>query len=70
MPTVMLRQNDAGDLVFYVAKRDLEEKIVSIEHRGPESWGGELELSDGSRFYLEPFATPPRLPVTVKVRRI
>ncbi len=70
MPNVMLRHNDAGELVFYVAKKDLEETVVAIEHPGPERWGGELELGDGSRFYLEPFEKPPKLPLTVRVRRI
>jgi nitrogen fixation protein NifT len=70
MPNVMLRQNDNGQLVFYVAKKDLEEPVIAIEHAGPEQWGGTLELADGSRFYLEPVVPPPRLPITVRVRRI
>ena len=70
MPTVMLRHNDAGELVFYVAKKDQEETVVAMEHEGPEQWGGELELRDGARFYLEPFEKPPKLPLTVRVRRI
>ncbi|MFO1431991.1 MAG: putative nitrogen fixation protein NifT [Candidatus Competibacteraceae bacterium] len=70
MPTVMLRHNDAGDLVFYVAKKDLEETVAAMEYQGPERWGGEVELRDGTRFYLEPFEKPPKLPLTVRVRRI
>ncbi len=70
MPTVMLRQNAAGDLVFYLAKKDVEETIVSLEHKGPEAWGGAMELADGSRFYLEPFSEPPKLPITVRVKRL
>jgi len=70
MPTVMLRQNDAGQLVFYVAKKDLEASVVALEHPGPEQWGGKLELADGSCFYLEPLAAPPRLPITVRVKRL
>jgi len=70
MPNVMLRQNDAGELVFYVAKKDLEETVVSIEHNQPDAWGGELELSDGSRFYLEPLSEPPKLPITIRVKRL
>ena len=70
MPNVMLRHNDAGDLVFYVAKKDLEETVVSLEHQGPERWGGAIELADGSRFYIEPLDQPPRLPLTVRVKRI
>ncbi len=70
MPTVMLRHNDTGDLVFYVAKKDLEETVVAMEHVGPGTWGGAVELADGSRFYLTPFDTPPKLPITLRVRRL
>jgi nitrogen fixation protein NifT len=66
----MLRHNEVGDLVFYVAKKDLEEIVVSLEHPGPGLWGGEIELSDGERFYLEPLSEQPRLPLTVRVRRL
>ena len=52
MPNVMLRNNAAGELVFYITKKDHEETVVSLEHAGPEVWGGEIQLSDGSRFYL------------------
>ncbi len=70
MANVMLRHNEAGDLVFYVAKKDLEEIVVSLEHEGPGLWGGEMELSDGERFYLEPLSQQPKLPLTVRVRRL
>lgn len=70
MPTVMLRHNDTGELVFYVAKKDLEETVVSLEHEGPDGWGGELELADGSRFYVEPFSEPPKLPLTIRAKRL
>ena len=70
MPNVMLRNNAAGDLVLYITKKDHEEKVVALEHAGPGTWGGEIQLSDGSRFYLEPFAQPPKLPLTVRVKRL
>ncbi len=70
MPSVMLRNNAAGDLVFYITKKDQEEAVVALEHSGPEAWGGEIELADGSRFYLEPFAQTPKLPMTVRVKRL
>ncbi len=70
MPNVMLRNNAAGELVFYITKKDHEETVVSLEHAGPGVWGGEMQLSDGSRFYLEPFAQTPKLPLTVRVKRL
>lgn len=70
MPNVMLRNNAAGELVFYITKKDHEETVVSLEYAGPGTWGGEMQLSDGSRFYLEPFAATPKLPLTVRVKRL
>ena len=70
MPNVMLRNNAAGELVLYITKKDHEETVVSLEHAGPGAWGGEMQLSDGSRFYLEPFAQPPKLPLSVRVKRL
>lgn len=69
MPNVMIRRDNEGKLTLYVAKRDLEEDIVSIEHDTGETWGGEVTLADGSSYYLEPMATP-RLPVTVRAKRL
>jgi len=70
MPNVMIRQNETGALVFYVAKKDLEETIVSLEQEGPEGWGGEVELADGSRYYLEPLDEPPKLPISLRAKRL
>ena len=70
MPNVMIRRDETGDLLLYVAKRDLEENIVSMEHNTSERWGGQLELADGSRFYVQPKSPPPALPVTVRARRL
>ena len=70
MPNVMLRNNAAGELIFYITKKDHEETVVALEHSGPGTWGGEIQLSDGSRFYLEPFTEMPKLPLTVRVKRL
>ncbi len=70
MPSVMLRNNAAGQLVFYITKKDQEEAVVALEHSGPDQWGGAIELADGSRFYLEPLAAMPKLPLTVRVKRL
>lgn len=70
MPNVMLRHNAAGQLVFYVTKRDHEETVTALEHASPDRWGGEIRLADGSRFYLEPLAQAPKLPMTVRVKRL
>lgn len=69
MAKVMFRKNTAGELVFYLPKKDLEEVVVSLEHSGEDQWGGELELADGTRYYVDPMPTP-NLPVTVRAKRL
>jgi nitrogen fixation protein NifT len=39
MPNVMLRNNAAGQLVFYITKKDHEETVVALEHSGPGAVG-------------------------------
>ena len=70
MPSVMIRQTDSGELSFYVAKKDLEETVTSLEFDSPEKWGGEVELADGSKFYLEPQEPAPKLPITLRAKRL
>ena len=69
MPEVMISKGKNDDkLVFYVPKKDLEEKIESLEFDTPEKWGGEVTLGDGQKFYLEPIAAP-KLPITLRAKR-
>jgi len=68
MPSVMIRKNRDGEMTLYIAKKDLEEKVVSIEHDTPERWGGEFVLADGSAYFVEPIAKP-NLPITVRAKR-
>lgn len=70
MPSVMIRQTESGELSFYVAKKDLEETVSSLEFNSPEKWGGEVELADGSKFYLEPQEPAPKLPITLRAKRM
>lgn len=69
MPSVMIRQDNSGKMTLYVAKKDLEETVVAIEHDTPEKWGGQFTLADGSAYYIEPLDAPPRLPITLRAKR-
>ena len=69
MPNVMLRYNDKGDLLFYVAKKDLEEVITSIETNTDDAWGGTVELSNGDKFFIDPISPPPEFPTTLRFKR-
>jgi len=67
---VMIRRNDAGGLLFYVAKKDMEETVASVEFDSPEQWGGEVALTDGSRWYIDPLSPPPDFPTTLRFKRV
>lgn len=69
MPSVMIRRNGEGQLTLYVAKKDLEDVIVSMEKTGDDGWGGTVELADGTSYYIDPMDEEPRLPITVRARR-
>jgi nitrogen fixation protein NifT len=69
MPSVMLRRNDTGGLLFYVAKKDMEETIATVETDTADAWGGEVELTDGSRWYIDPISPPPTFPTTLRFKR-
>lgn len=70
MPKVMLRRSADGGMTMYVAKKDLEETVVSLEHEGPDKWGGEIELADGSRYSVDLMDEMPKLPITVRAKRL
>lgn len=65
---VMIRKNAAGVLSAYVAKKDLEEPIVSMAR--PEMWGGTVTLANGWTLELPDMAVDTRLPITVEARRL
>ncbi|PIO96341.1 putative nitrogen fixation protein NifT [Pleomorphomonas carboxyditropha] len=63
---VMIRQSAKG-LSAYVAKKDLEEPIVSQER--DDLWGGAVTLKNGWVLDLPDMPAETRLPVTVNARR-
>lgn len=54
MAKVMLRVNDEGKTLFYIAKRDMEEIIVDVEFDSDEKWGGNVNLTNGDVWFIEP----------------
>jgi len=59
----------AGEqLTVYVAKKDLEEKVVDLENSG--MWGGKVTLGNGWVFQLPEMPHETRLPITVEARRL
>jgi len=68
MPNVMIRQKDGGGLLFYVAKKDMEETIASVEVDTEAAWGGAVQLTDGSTWYIEPVSPRPEFPTTLRFK--
>jgi len=64
---IMLRRS-GGELSVYVAKKDLEEKVVDTEK--PGLWGGKITLGNGWVFQLPEMAADTRLPISVEARRL
>ncbi len=54
MAKVMLRVDSNKDISFYFAKKDMEETIVKVEFDTDEKWGGEVELGNGEKWFIEP----------------
>ena len=68
MAKVMLRENEEGKVLFYVAKKDMEEIISSLEFDSEEKWGGNVNLTNGDVWFIEP--GPKDLPNEVNAKII
>lgn len=66
MAKVMLRDNGEGKILFYVAKKDMEEIIETLEFDSEEKWGGNVNLTNGDVWYIEPMVK--KLPNEVNAR--
>lgn len=64
---VMLRRNNIGHLMVYVAKKDLEEEVVKEEETTD---GKVMTLANGWELAFGKLEEPLRLPQTVEARRI
>ncbi|MBN3947975.1 MAG: putative nitrogen fixation protein NifT [Nostoc sp.] len=64
---VMLRMNDAGTLVVYVAKKDLEEEVVK-QTDGND--GKILTLANGWELEFSNLPDTANLPQTVEAKRL
>jgi nitrogen fixation protein NifT len=65
---IMIRRAVSGLMSVYVAKKDLEEPVVSVEK--PGLWGGTVTLANGWRFQLPEMPGDTPLPITVEARRL
>ncbi|NMP26636.1 putative nitrogen fixation protein NifT [Rahnella sp. SAP-1] len=68
MPMVIFRLRD-NSLYCYIAKQDLEAKVLELEHNLPECWGGRISLEGGKAYYIAPQPAIPRFPVSLRATR-
>jgi nitrogen fixation protein NifT len=64
---VMIRKVPDGHTI-YVAKKDLEEKIVEAEK--PGLWGGWIKIANGWTLALPDLPEDTRLPITVEAKKL
>ncbi len=64
---VMLRMNDAGNLIAYVAKKDLEEEVVK-QTAGAD--GMIFTLANGWELEFSNLPEPLKLPQTFEAKRL
>ncbi|MBD2442241.1 putative nitrogen fixation protein NifT [Dolichospermum sp. FACHB-1091] len=64
---VMLRMNDVGTLVVYVAKKDLEEEVVK---QTDSETGKILTLANGWELEFSEIPDKSCLPLTVEAKRL
>ncbi|NEQ36056.1 MAG: putative nitrogen fixation protein NifT [Okeania sp. SIO3I5] len=63
---VILRNNEAGNLEVYVAKKDLEEEVVSQKIEGDNKI---LTLTNGWELSI-PKDQPEKLPITIDAKKL
>ncbi|CCG06937.1 putative nitrogen fixation protein NifT [Pararhodospirillum photometricum] len=65
MKITIRKKGDAFEA--YVPKKDLEEKVVAMEH--PTLWGGWIRLANGWTFQMPDNDPETPLPITVDARK-
>lgn len=66
MKVTIRRQGDGYSI--YVAKKDLEEPVVSQEK--PELWGGWIIAANGWKLALPDMPADTRMPITVEAKKL
>ncbi|MBB1486477.1 putative nitrogen fixation protein NifT [Oceanospirillum sediminis] len=69
MANIIISKAEDGGLTFYMPKKDLEVKVISLEFEAADKWGGELKLASGQSYYIDPMAAPS-LPKSLRARRL
>ena len=68
MPIMIFRER-GPDLYAYIAKQDLEARVIQIEHDNAERWGGAISLEGGRHYYINPQPGRPDFPISLRATR-
>ncbi|MFS2225151.1 NifT/FixU family protein [Pantoea sp. B65] len=68
MPMVIFRHSNE-QLWCYVAKLDLEARVMAVEFDNAERWGGRVEIEGDKVWYVQPQQPRPRFPVSLRATR-
>lgn len=68
MPVVTFRERNA-QLYCYIAKQDLEARVLTVEQDSPESWGGVISLEGGRRYRVTVQPGKPAFPLSLRATR-
>jgi len=64
---ITIREN-GGELSVYIPKKDTESKVTVTDPA--HVFGGNWELQNGMKLFIEPLAEKPKLPLTVEARKL
>ncbi|WP_213992181.1 NifT/FixU family protein [Sodalis sp. dw_96] len=68
MPSVLFSEKNDG-LYCYIAKQDLEARVLHIEFDDAACWGGNFELEGGKSYYIYPQPGKPPFPVRLRASK-
>jgi len=68
MPSVLFSKK-GDDLYCYIAKQDLEARVVRLEFDDAACWGGIFELEGGKSYYIFPQPGTPPFPVRLRASK-
>ena len=68
MPIVIFRER-GPDLWCYIAKQDLEAKVIAIEHDTPDNRGGDISLEGGRQYVVSLQPGRPSFPISLRATR-
>lgn len=68
MPIVIF--SERGEALYaYIAKQDLEARVLQVEHDETDRWGGAIALEGGRRYYVNPQPGRPVFPISLRATR-